>query len=442
VSDTPTSNSLTLRSITWRSIGSILLFGVYGFVNGLVYPVATLAAGKVAGRQFESNDGSYLVSTYGMNFFGHVGWPFWAFLILLGMIWIAPARALIRQIAKAATAGLAILVIASPMTADAYYDKTDWPEIYYILPNESAFWIPDVGDNKTDQKKFMSEEYLDTNKIAAKRFQIPHVQLPKSSWTLDYYVPAGRLIIVDRTPYSRQWTADPVSGSSATNESLRCQSADGIDITVGIAISASVFEKDAPRFLYRFGVKPPIGDRNTPEVKFSSIYYGKSLVEVMDTVVRGKIQSLICERFSPKTLDQVNAQATNIIADSEKVVKEYLLTEFGITLDYIGWGDTFEFQADVQKGINDRYVAEKVGPVMATLERQAQIEIQRAAAQAIVAFGKGIESKGLPSNLVVLPGGLGDAFSALAGGVAAGMGLSSKPATANRTAPATVPQQP
>lgn len=427
---------MTASGFWWRVALTVGLVLLYGFVNNLIYPVATIAIGKAAGGQFAPSDGEAIASYYAVNFLGHIGWPFVAFLALLIAIWWRGVRVVWDWILHGMI--VALILLPAP-SAKAYYEKTDWPEIYFILPNESAFWIPDMGDNKADQKKFMSEEYLDQNKIASKRFQVPHVQLPKSSWTMDYYVPAGRLIIVDRTPYARQWTADPTNGTGATNESLKCQSADGLDIIVGVAISASVFEKDAPRFLYRFGVKPPVGDRNTDAVKFQSVYYGKSLTEVMDTQIRGKIQALLCAEFSPKTLDQVNAQADKIMLESEKKVAQYLMDQFGITLDYIGWGDTFEFDPKVQAALNDRYAADKLNPVMGVLERQAAMEVQRAVATALIAFGEGVKAKGLPANLVVLPGGLGEAISGIAGGIAAGAGFGAKSAT--RPAAVPTPQQ-
>jgi hypothetical protein len=56
----------------------------------------------------------------------------------------------------------------------------------------------------------------------------------------------------------------------------------GLDITVGIAIGASVYEENAAKFLFRFGVNPPVGDRTDPNVIFTSVYYGKSLAQVID----------------------------------------------------------------------------------------------------------------------------------------------------------------
>ena len=60
------------------------------------------------------------------------------------------------------------------------------------MPNESAFWVPDIGDNRS-QDAFDSASYLEKNKIAAKRFLIPHQTLRGTGWGFwgDYYVPTA-----------------------------------------------------------------------------------------------------------------------------------------------------------------------------------------------------------------------------------------------------------
>jgi hypothetical protein len=77
--------------------------------------------------------------------------------------------------------GMALLFIGVP-TAYAYYDQANYTEAYFILPNESAFFIPDVGANKETQGGFGSEAYLQENKIPAKRFEIPHQKLSGTSF--------------------------------------------------------------------------------------------------------------------------------------------------------------------------------------------------------------------------------------------------------------------
>jgi hypothetical protein len=103
-------------------------------------------------------------------------------------IWWKPAMKLIAAITAAA-----VLLVAPVWSARAYYDKQDFAEVYFILPNESAFFIPDAGANRDTQTQFGSEEYLKANKIPAKRFQIPHAKLSGSSYSFwsDFYVPTG-----------------------------------------------------------------------------------------------------------------------------------------------------------------------------------------------------------------------------------------------------------
>ena len=62
--------------------------------------------------------------------------------------------------------------------------------------------------------------------------------------------------------------------------------------------------------------------------------------------------------------------------------------------DFIGWADTFTFDADVQKAVNDRYAADKLGPSVVILQALAQLKIQEG-------LGLGLATKGLP--IVVTP---------------------------------------
>jgi SPFH domain / Band 7 family len=196
-------------------------------------------------------------------------------------------------------------------------------------------------------------------------------------------VPTGRLIIVDRTPYNREWVASQSRGTSTNDESFPCQSAEGLDVTVDISISTFVTEENAAKFLYWFGVNPPQGDRTKPEVIFTSVFYGKSLQQVMDSVGRGKVQALVCGEIASRPLDKVNSEATKIIETIQQKVADYLASR-GITLDYIGWADTFTFDPKVQDAINRQFVAGKekdiaaqLGPVTETVQALATAEATR-----------------------------------------------------------------
>lgn len=411
-----------MKSIVIRLIVTFVSILAYGWINFLLNPVGTLLAGQVAGKQFDNSDVSYVTSMVGMNFFGHLGIPFVLLLAVLAVIWWKYIRMLWAPTAMVFAIGL----MYTP-SAHAYYAKTDITEATLILPNESAFWIPDVGDNKGSQASFDSEDYLRANKIPAKRFIIPHTKLSGSGgWaSFDYYVPAGRLILVDRTPYSRSWVTATDRGTSNKNEGFPLQSKEGLNITLGISIATLVTEQDSPKFLFNFGVKPPVGDRTAPEVIFTSVYSGRSLTEVMDSVVHEKVHALLGEEFTSRTFDECNTQATAIMKKVHDELEAYLKS-VGITLVYVGWADTFEFDKEVQAAINrryiasqDKFVADQLAPYTSTIQALA-------AAEALRSFGAKTDGK-LPTTIVGLPTGVGGLLNTLL-----------NPGTAP-VAPATVP---
>ena len=361
-----------------RGLASLVAVLLWMSLTFLAETGAPLISAPLAGRQLENTDAGYVAAQFGVHLFSWIGGlATIALLVVLAALWWAPlrqraSRSNVRRIGPV-VALLAVFAGAHP--ASAYFDTVDKTEGYFILPDEFAFWIPDVGANKDSQGRFEGVDYLNANKLAAKRFIIPHAKLSNSggNWGYDAYVPTGRLIIVDRTPYNREWVAAKDRGTSTRNELFPCQSLEGLNVTVEISIAASVLEENAARYLYYFGIKPPAGDRTTNPVIFTSVFYGRSLTEVMDGVGRGSVQAMVCNEFSTRTLDQGNLQARQIIDTVQKSAAAFFATR-GITLDYIGWAGTFTFDADVQQAINRSYDANKIAPVLETLKTKALID--------------------------------------------------------------------
>jgi hypothetical protein len=317
----------------------------------------------VAGGQFENSDQSYIVPQTIMRAFHGAGAIIsLVFLLILLAIWWVPLRKLIASLAAAAV----LFALVPADRASAYYDKTDYAELVYILPSESAFFIPDVGANKDAQAAFGSMAYLEQNKIAAKRFQIPHAKISGSGAWSDFYGPSGRMYLLDRSPVSREWVKDNHRGTSAKDESFPCQTSEGLDYRVGVAISSFVTEENAAKFLYWFGVNPPQGDRKDPQVIFTSVYYGRSLAQIMDSVVRSKVQALVCNEVVKRTMDVANAEMSAMMTAIEASVKAYMDSR-GISLDFIGWADTVTFAHDVQQAIDRKFIADKDARIADTL---------------------------------------------------------------------------
>lgn len=382
-----------------RVIITVLILAVWGWVGGFFETITPLVAGPAATWQFDNSNTSYVMSQYGMRFGQATHWMIdvIAILVLLGL-WLGPIRRALSVIILVVTASALLL---SP--AHAYYASQDYAEVYTVLPNESAFLIPDVGANKDTQAQFGSVDYLKANKVPLKRVSIPHVRLENSGWFANQVVPAARLVIVDRTPFMREWNADPSKGTSHKNEGFRCESKDSIAVTTAIAIAAYVTEEDAPQFLYHFGVNPPWSasknpdaDRHNPEVIFSSVLYGRSLEQVMDSNVHGKVHAALCAETAKLDLDELFSHKSDIMAAVEKSVRD-TYTPMGITLEYIGFSDELSYEPDIQKAINRVYVSRKealaaiaLQPAMPVLQQEADMEIKRGLAA-------GLSSKGLPN---------------------------------------------
>jgi hypothetical protein len=360
------------NNIVLRLLVSVITVIAYGWINFLLNPVSIIESARIAGIQLQNNNSAYVASMIGMSFFHDLGIPAILLLAILFWVWWKPLKGLKNR--GIVSALILCIMLSGASTVFAFYDKVDRAEAIYILPNESFFWIPDVGENKSSQAKLDSEEYYAANKLPVKRFIIPHVKFQGSNpFWYDYYVPAGRAIIQPRTPYNREWTKDVKTGTSPKNESFPCQTNEGINVTVEMAIGAYVTEDQAPKYLFNFGVKPPKGDRSDPQVIFTSVYFGKDLPEVMDGVVRNKIQTLACNEISTRTLDAVNMQASKMLENMTKEATTYCATK-GITLDYLGWAGTFTFDNDVQRAVNDRYTAQTIAPYLATLQAKAVID--------------------------------------------------------------------
>jgi len=390
-----------------RIVLSVVAILVYGWVNFLLNPVATIMAGSAAGQQFANSDSGFVSAYWGMNIFGHLGIPALALFGVLVWIWWDALKRLLASLAATAI----VLTGLLPQPAAAYYDKTDFTEAYTILPNESGFWIPDVGANKDSQAQFESEAYLNSNRVALKRFIVPHAKLQGSGSFYDFYVPAGRLIIVDRTPFSREWVDAADRGTSRRREGFPCQSREGINIAVGVSIGASVTEANAAKYLYRFGVVPPVGDRTDPRIIFNSVYYSRKLAEVMDDVGRKKVQTLVCDEITARSFDKANEEAVQVMTAVKQKAAAYF-AEVGITLDFIGYADTFTFDHEVQEAVNRRYVASQDQAIAALLAPYTATIEALAAADALRAFGQKTDGR-LPTTIVGLPPELGPLMSTL-----------------------------
>lgn len=155
----------------------------------------------------------------------------------------------------------------------------------------------------------------------------------------------------------------------------------------------------------------PQGDRGDPKVIFNSVFYSRKLAEVMDDVGRKKVQTLVCDEITARSFDQANNEAVRIMESVKQKAADYFAA-VGISLDFVGWADTFTFDPAVQEAVNRRYIASQDEAIAALLAPYAATIQSLAAADALRSFGHKTDGR-LPTTIVGLPTELGPLMSTL-----------------------------
>lgn len=379
--NTPKIGIRILFNVLWYA-----LCATFDFLLRMV--LQQTAAETAVGQLADSNAGLYQFQM--MSHLNNVH----AFMVLLFLggsvaIWHNVFKRINPKLPSAlyAVSGL-IFALMFSTSAHAYYDKTDRAEWVNIEANQSAFLIPATGANKTTQAQFGSIDYLTANKVPAKRVQIPHIKADNTSAFVDYYVPNATLFIVDRTPYTREWVNASDRGTSAKKEGFHFESADSINIQTGITISASVAEEDAAKFFYYFGTNS-VQTSQDPSIVFASVKYGKSLSDVMDTVVRAKVQQVMAKEFAKRNFMKAIQEKATIMDVVEQTVKDEF-SKKGITIAFVGYAEQLSFDGRIQKALDDSVIAAvqyaNKDAMLAVVEinrKNAEIDIVRAQAKAI-----------------------------------------------------------
>lgn len=236
----------------------------------------------------------------------------------------------------------------------------DTPEFYTIEASQTAFLIPLVGDT-ANQASFESEELLAQAKVATKEVQIPHrwVQTGRMSWKGEWR-PAAKLIIVERTPETREWSSAKDNGTSAKNQAIYAESKESIGFSVGMNCSAQIYtEDDAVKFLYS--------------------YNNKTLEQIMDSEIRARVESKFVEQCAKYTLNEILENKENIMNTVREDVETYF-GDKGITITVLGMKDGIEYEDEaIQTAINEKFSSEQK---LVTQENNNKVIISKAEAEA------------------------------------------------------------
>lgn len=199
-------------------------------------------------------------------------------------------------------------------------------QLEVINPNEEAFLLPYLGDTKK-QTSSDNEEYLKASLVYTKQVKIPQQWVPRGFETFGangVWQPAAVLVKVDKSPVTREWTADPNSGTSNKNEAIWVMTSDQVEFSTGWTITARIATRD-------------------DAVKFLHNYPNGSLKEVMDSEVRSKIQAEFGLEVTDLPMDTLRKAATPHITNVTKNVESFF-KERGITITNLGISGGFIYK--------------------------------------------------------------------------------------------------
>lgn len=247
-----------------------------------------------------------------------LGWV--AVTVALFLTFIGDLRKMFKQLGAAVFIG--VLALGSAGCRKPFEPV----KLEVINPNEEAFLLPYTGDAKK-QTSTDNESYLKSNLVYTKQVQIPQQWVPNGYETTTWsgeWKDAAVLVKVDKSPVTREWTADAVSGTSNKNEAIWVMTSDQVEFSTGWTITARIDSRDNA-------------------VKFLHNYPNGSLVKVLDTEVRSKLQAEFGLEVTDLPMDQLRKAATPHIQKTTKSVTDFF-RDRGITITNIGISGGFVYK--------------------------------------------------------------------------------------------------
>jgi hypothetical protein len=213
---------------------------------------------------------------------------------------------------------LSLLAAALALSTTGCYRPYEPIHLETISTSEEGFLIPYAGDSKK-QASSNNEEYLKQNLVYSKQIRIPQQWIQKGYETTGPngdWQDAAKLIKVDKSPVTREWTADPNSGTSNKNEAIWVMTSDQVEFSTGWTCTSRIESRDdAVRFLHNY----PAG----------------SLQGVMDGEIRARIQATFGIEVTDLPMDELRKKATPHVQAVVTKVTDFFKAR-GITITNLG----------------------------------------------------------------------------------------------------------
>jgi regulator of protease activity HflC (stomatin/prohibitin superfamily) len=301
-----------------------------------------------------------------------------------------------NRFAKLALTG----AVLSTITLSGCVKSYDTPEYVEVDTAETAFVVSLEGDS-ANQAKFQSEKMLEQMKVADKRIQITHRWNQTGRMDSDgAWIPNVRVIKVNRSPITREWTADAKGGTSPKDQAIWVESQDSVGFSMGFTATGYVKEEDAAMFLYWY----PATDKDGVA----------SLASVMDTEVRARVQQAVSSVAAKYPLDILRAKKQEMTDTAREDVVEFFKTR-GITITTVAsfGGMTYE-NPKIQDAIDQVFIAQQQKDVnLAAFEAQQKANEKITLAAEATATAKVTEAQGEAKALLAKAQAAKEAGSAL-----------------------------
>ena len=260
-------------------------------------------------------------------------------MLLIALVW-APSK--LKKVAPA-------ILLLSAVGCRKPFEPV---KLEMIEPHEVGFL---VSNQDVHEQTATSAEDYSKSMVASQQVKIPQMWLPLGYETFFWdgeWRDAARLIKVDTSSVTREWTADPNSGTSNKNEAIWVMTSDQVEFSVGWGCTCKIANRqDAAKFL--------------------SNYKNGTLESVMDKEIRGKIQTDFALGVTDLPMDTLRKNATPVIKQTTTEVVKFF-AERGITITNIGITGGFVYK--------DAKIIAKMVEVF-TAEQEKNVAIAKTVAQ-------------------------------------------------------------
>ncbi len=291
-----------------------LLFAGYSLAWSLFAQQGDVAKTEASLSQMNDDTGRTTAQLKREHIFENNGYIFgWlAVSVAALLVFAGDLRRLFKGPARGA------LMIALVLGLSGCWRPFEPVKLEVVAPNEEAFLLPYVGDTKK-QESSNNEEYLKANLVYTKQVKIPQQWVPRGYETMGpngEWKDAAVLVKVDKSPVTREWTADPNSGTSDKNEAIWVMTSDQVEFSTGWTITARIETRD-------------------DAVLFLHNYPNGSLVKVLDSEVRSKLQAVFGLEVTDLPMEELRKSATPHIQSTTKQIEEFFKSR-GITITNLG----------------------------------------------------------------------------------------------------------